>query len=165
MKITVKYDRGLRKEDVVSLEIDENEFDEMIEYDYNERLSKALPNETIKKRTAQEIIDDMNRKERNSWQTHNRRKIGFTQEGNNDSLDILDYLSDESKKDEIIEKLNYEDLCHKIRKLLNPEQAQMVIAICSKEFSIKDYAKIINDSSNNVSKRLGRVRKKLRNLL
>ncbi len=58
MKIYLYYESNFKK-DYTWLEVpDENEFSVMIERDYRQRLDKAKPGETVKRRTPQEILNE-----------------------------------------------------------------------------------------------------------
>jgi DNA-directed RNA polymerase specialized sigma24 family protein len=59
----------------------------------------------------------------------------------------------------------YEACCEKLRTILKPDQAEMIIAIHLDGMTVQEYAAKIGDKSNNVSHRLKRTEKKLREIL
>lgn len=170
MKVTLKYDQGIKDSEVVGLEVCEQEFETMIEFDYQERLMKAEEGEVIERRTPQEILDEMNRRERNSWQTHTRHQHQFelTLEVEDDeSIDTntMDKFADYSEMEEMERQDDYEEQCQKIRQLLKPAQADMIIAICLDGMSVNDYSEEIGEDPKNVSKRFVRIKNSLREIL
>ena len=166
MKVTLKYDRGTKTNEVVALEVPAHEFEEMIEFDYQERLAKADEGEVTRRRTAQEILDEMNRREYNSWQSHNRRSASYQNKANEaDDMDTMDLLPDASQMEEMQKNDNYEIQCQKIRELLKPDQAKMIIAICLDGMRVKDYADMIQGNRKRVSERLNYAKGLLKDAL
>ena len=167
MKITLKYDQGVKKEEVVELEVSEKELEIMIENDYQLRLSLSSGEEIVLKRSAKEIFDELNRKEYNSWQTHNRRKVRSQQseKAEESEADILDVIADYSQIEAFENKADYEEQCQKIRQKLKPDQAEMMIAICLDGMAVKDYAEKIGEKPNTVTKRFMRLKKFLKEIL
>ena len=165
MKVTLKYDQGIKTNEVVELEVPTHEFEEMIEFDYQERLAKADEGETVERRTPQEILDEMNRGEYNSWQTHNKRHtVGASSMEEGEEANIIDLLEDRSQLEAYERQEDYEEQCQRIRNefKLKPDQADMVIAICLDGMAVKDYAEEIGDKPNNVMHRLKRAKKLLK---
>ena len=162
MKVELMYD-GKSNLEIVKLDVPAQEFKKMIEFDYQERLASAADGEVIRKRTPQEILDEINRKEYNSWQKHNRRKVSLQQIDEDDfEMNALDLVSDFSQVETHRKQEEYEAVCKKIHELLKPEQAEMIIVICLDGVSVNDYAVRINDRPNNVSKRYNRLKRILR---
>ena len=60
---------------------------------------------------------------------------------------------------------NYEALCKYLRSVLKPDYAEMIIAIHLDGMSHGDYAALIGDHPNNISHRLQRAEKKLKEIL
>lgn len=158
MDIIMKYNQGVKHEDVIHLEVDEKEFSTMIEFDYQERLLLAKEGEVISRRTPQEIIDEMNKNENNSYRRHYRNAYGrsnlddTTGEEIKDDSDIIFRDSEE----------DYVELCETIKKLLKPAQADMIIAICLNGVKVKDYASQLGEKVTAVSNRFVRAKKILK---
>ena len=164
MKVTMKYDQGVRAEEVVMLEIPDEEFAEMIENDYQQRLRVAAAGEVVLRRTPQAIIDEWNREELSCWRKHNRRSIPLLEESDEGSeMEIMNILTDRSWEKGRQRKEEYEEICQRIYQALKPKQAEMMIAICIESVSIKDYALKIGDEYNNVFRRFKRTKKLLKN--
>ena len=168
MKVTLKYDQGVKANEVIGLEVPAQEFETMIEFDYQERLANAKEDEVIERRTPQEIFNELNRAERNSWQTHNRRSTSYQNEtGEAHDMDTMDMLPDYSQLEEIQKNEDYEEQYQRIRNefKLKPDQADMMIAICLDGMLVKEYAEEIGDDSNLVSKRFVYTKKVLKEIL
>lgn len=163
MKVTMKYDQGVKKEEVVTLEIPETAFESMVEFDYQQRLALALPDDVVQKRTPVEIIEEGNRLEYNSWQTYKRNQVAWIDASTQTNL--VGRISDDSQVETLRRQADYEELCQKIRHVLTLEQAEMIIAICLDEKSVQEYALEVGDKPVNVYERLRSVKKKLKNRL
>lgn len=162
----MKYDQGVRREEVVILEVPEKELEKMVEIDYQQRLEQVVSDEVVLKRAPQEILNEMNRQERNSWQTHNRRLVSLKKESNEGSeINTMDLIADVSQEEARQRQELYDELCQKVRQLLKPEHADMIIAICLDRMAIKDYAAKIGDKPNNVTQRFKRVKTILKKIL
>lgn len=160
MQVTIKYDQGKKKEEIKVLDIPAFEFKAMIEFDYDQRLIVATDGEAITRRTPQEILDEMNREEYNSWQTHNRRKLSFQKITEEDES-----LIDEEEIRNYEKKEMYEAVCQRIHCSLKPNQAEMIIAICIEGMSVKEYAGIKGETITAVSNRLIRAKSILKKIL
>jgi len=169
--ITLKYDQGIKKEEVVQLEIPKQAFEEMLENDYQYRLANATDGEIIERRTAQEFFDEMNRKERNSWQTHTRHQHQYPiklaiEEDESIETSTMDFFSDHSQLEMLEANADYEAICQVIRNSpLKPDQAEMIISICIDGMSVNDYAKYKNENPKNISKKFMRIKNNLREIL
>jgi hypothetical protein len=166
MKITIKYDRGIKATEVITLEIQTEASNQLIEGDYQYRLKRAKDGEVIERRTAEEIFEELNRKEFNNWRQHNRYIDGSANFYEEDEEGALDELADYSQMEESQRKDDYEEQCQRIRELLKPAQADMIIAISLDGLSVGEYAKKIGeDDSNLVSKRFVYTKKVLKEIL
>jgi hypothetical protein len=165
MKVTMKYDQGVKKEEVVILEVCEKELDKMVKKEYELRLAEITDDEIVEKRTPTEIIDESNRKEYNAWRRYHRHIAILANNFTGDELNLMDILADYSEIEKHQKQADYEDMCQRLRQLLKPEQAEMIIAICLDRMAVNDYASNIGDELKNVSKRFVRVKKKLRDIL
>jgi len=161
-KVTMKYDRGIKKDEVVTLEIPNHEFEQMIENDYQQRQADVADGEIVERRTAQEILDEMNRLEYNSWQTHKRNTISFdNEEFKTNGVNLFD-SPDYSQAEEIKKQEDYEEKCQWLRQELNSEQAEMMIAISLDGMSVAEYANMIKDNPKRVSERFNYTKGVLR---
>jgi len=165
-KVILKYDQGIKKEEVVHLEIPIEEFEEMLENDYQYRLANAVDGEMIERRTAQEFFDDMNRNELNSWRKNNRRLISVkTEDEESSEMDMMDLIVDDSQARQYQKQEDCEALCQEIRQLLKPKQAEMIITIDIDGMGVKDYATQKNLNPKRVSEQLNYTRGVLRKKL
>lgn len=160
----MKYDQGVKKDEVITLDVPKAELEKMVEIDYQHRLAYATHDEIILKRTPQEIIEECNRQEYSSWKKHNRYKASLKNEEESAEIDVLDILTDLSQVENYQKQDDYDEICQKIRDLLNSEQADMIIAILIDGMRVKDYAAKIQDNPINVSKRFNRIKIALKEL-
>lgn len=159
----MKYDQGIKNGEVVVLEVCGQELAKMVEVDYQHRLAEATEDERVLKRTVQEIVEEWNRLEYNSWRTHNRRKVFVQKEGDGSTdLNLLDMIADDSQEKERQKKADYDEMCQKVRQALKPDQAEMIIAICLDGMTVKDYAHSINENLAGTYKKFQRTKKKIK---
>jgi len=164
VEVTLKYDRGTRKEDISTIDVLKEELEQMVENDYQLRLARAAEGEIVQRQTVQEFFERMNRDERNSWQTHNRHQHQYpitfeSDEEDEMDLDLMDMFADHSQAEARKRQEDYEEQCQLIRMSnLKPEQIEMLIAICLDKMLVKDYANKISDEPKNVSKRFMRAK-------
>jgi len=166
MKVTMKYDQGVRKEEVVILDIPEEELERMVELDYERRLAEVADGEVVEKRTVEDIFDELNKQEFNAWRRHHRyidSSSTFYEEG--EQAAVLDTVADKSQVEEYQRQEDYDEICQKIRQVLKREQADMIIAICLDGMVVSEYADKIGDDSNRVSKRFVYTKKLLKEIL
>ena len=162
MKVTIKYDQGVKKEEIVTLEVSEKELEKMVELDYQQRLASTSSGEMVLKRTPEEIIEEWNRQEYNDWRRHHRYLERYaTIFEKEEQSEIADNIQEKERK----KQEDYDDICQKIRQILKSEQADMIIAIYIDGMSVKGYARKINDRPNNVTQRLKRVKRVLNTIL
>ena len=170
MKVTIKYDQGVKKEEIVILEVPEKELEKMMEIDYQNRLAEAHHDESVEMRAPAQIIEEWNRQEYNAWRRHHRYLCKLPIVINKDNecfaeINQLDLLADDSEEKERHKQVEYATTCQKIRRVLKPEQAEMIIAICIDGMSVKEYAAKIGDKPNNVTQRFKRVKSILKEIL
>ena len=60
---------------------------------------------------------------------------------------------------------SYQEQCEMLRRVLKPDYAEMIIAVHLDGLSLIEYAAMIGDKPNNVSHRLQRAEKKLKEIL
>jgi len=126
-------------------------------------------------KTIQEAFDEkFNRPDYNNWHKETRHidptpkrrrmdgKRGYIQGDDDDtSFDIMDYLA---VTDDDHETSDTEELCMWIRRSLpkKPEWAEAFIAVRVNGQSIREYAASVGESENNITQKLSRASKKLR---
>ena len=160
-RITMKYDQGIKKEEVVTLEISKYELEQLIENDFRYRLANSDNPQEINRRTAQEIIGEWNRQEFNAWRRHNRYIDTSSKLYHDEETDSVNSIADYGQMNQYQKAEEYEALCQKVNQLLKPAQAKMIIAICIDGMSVKDYANLIGENYDNVKKRFARIKMSL----
>lgn len=165
MKLKIRYENEFQ-----TIELDAKATEEMwarlsIEVD------EDLPQEE-KEQAIQNAWDEQcNKPEYNSWHRFDRHR-GFSKARPNDETDEIDTsepLMDEVRDSSIFYKeeidrenqWEYEALCQKLREVLKPAAAEMVIAIALDGYSVGEYAASISEDANNISHRYRRAIKKL----
>ncbi len=174
MEIKVRYENQ-----VTTIQVPEEDFTVMIEMDYQERCAAADDPASITRRTPQEILDtEINRPDYNNWHRHWRHtdgdaipprldhKAGFLSRNQDDSgaphhYTVEDFPDVAGPLRQLTEE-SYEETCALVRRVLKPSYADMVIAIHIDGMKIVEYAALISDKPDNVSHRLHRAEKKLK---
>ena len=180
MKIRVRYDNQ-----ITCIDVPEEEFTLMIQADYDERRAAADDPSTIKPRSPQEIIEErFNRPDYNNWHRHWRHtdddaiprrldhKVGFIGDhpddagnhGERSHFDV-DAFPDTAGQYAGEQRDSYQEQCEMLRRVLKPDYADMIIAVHLDGLSLIEYAAMIGDKPNNVSHRLQRAEKKLKEIL
>lgn len=165
MKIKVRYDNT-----VTTLEVPEEDFTLMIDIDYQSRLDAADDKNAVAPRTPQEIMDEQfNKPDYNSWHKFDRHrgnsKTPFRKDDEaEDETDAMDKFADWPDTENLDRQFEYDALCEKIRQALKPDYAEMVIAICIDDKSVDEYAALIGEKPNTVSKRFVRAKKKIKTI-
>ncbi|WP_028257509.1 hypothetical protein [Veillonella montpellierensis] len=158
MKIKMRYENAYQ-----TIEVETTELEEWL----NISISEDESEEDYEKRIQEEIEVQFNRPDYNSWHKFDRHRGNSNAQLNDDadSLDVSEPLMDEVIDSRIfckesIERENqweYESVCKKIREVLKPDIADMVIAIVLDGQTVGEYAASIKDSANNVSHRYRRA--------
>ena len=174
MKIRVEYESNNINQAPISMEVEVPDEDcvLMIEADYKNRLASATDKQSVKRREIQEIFDeDYNKPLYNSWHKERRHcgtiKTPFRKDDEDEDFgDGLDTIPDYSEEEARQRLYEYEDVCYKVRRALasKPEWAEMFISIRINGMAIKDYARLIGDSDNNITQKLKRAEKKLKEI-
>jgi len=165
MKIQVRYENT-----VTALEVPEEDFTLMIDVDYQTRLATAEDKETVTRRTPQEIMEEQfNKPDYNNWHKFDRHrgqpKTPYRKDDEaDDDTDVMDKFADWSDIEKLDKQFAYEALCEKIRQALKPDYAEMIIAICIDGKSVDEYASLIGEKPNTVSKRFIRAKKKIKTI-
>lgn len=158
MKIKMRYENVYQ-----TIEVETTELEEWL----NISISEDESEEDYEKRIQEEIEVQFNRPDYNSWHKFDRHRGNSKAQLNDeaDGLDVSEPLMDEVIDSRIfckesIERENqweYESVCTKIREVLKPDIADMVIAIVLDGQTVAEYAASIKDSANNVSHRYRRA--------
>ena len=158
MKIKMRYENAYQ-----TIEVETTELEEWL----NISISEDESEEDYEKRIQEEIEVQFNRPDYNSWHKFDRHRGNSKAQLNDeaDGLDVSEPLMDEVIDfrifcKESIERENqweYESVCKKIREVLKPDIADMVIAIVLDGQTVGEYAASIKDSANNVSHRYRRA--------
>ncbi len=174
MQLKVLYENDIKKgyAAYTIIEIPDDDFTVLIDLDYQQRLNEAKPNKKDKVKkftTIQEVFDEMNRKEYNAQRRFYRHKGEIKMPFKNDDdreedADFMRYIPDNYDEEERSRKEEYEHTCELIRRALGKKQdwADMFIAVRIDGVPIREYAKSIGVDENNVSQKLKRAEKKLR---
>lgn len=171
MKLNIWYDGY--KETIIELNAEETEgLWVSLSLEGDEEMSQEE-----KERKIQEAFDEkFNKPDYNSWHKHRRHtglsKSQYTEDREMSGTDAADVLLSEIRDSSIFrseieeweEQAEYEELCEWIRKVLvkHPEWAEAFIAVYMEGETVRAYAKRVGTSGQNISMKLGRAKKKLR---
>lgn len=190
MKIRVLYEENIKNGHKVytTIDVPDGDYTVMLDVDYEQRLAEADPDkrdEVKRCNTVQEVFDIMNDREYNNWRKHHRHLGNYkdqdyeddgTEDGGegggtwnepclNEVADKSIYCKDLIERDE---RDTDEANRQFIRSVLKPEIAEIFIATKYEGMKIRDYAKKIAKSEddverieNNLSKKLTRAAEKL----
>lgn len=168
MKLKIRYENEFQ-----TIELDEKATEEMwvtlsIETD------SAVTQEQKEQLIQEKWDEQFNRLEYNVYHRETRHidptpkrkrmdgRVGYICADEDDkSFDIMEYLNTYDPKEDYGNKFEYEEYCKKIRAMLKPAQADMVIAIALDGLTVAEYAAVIGDKPNNVSHRYRAAIKKL----
>jgi hypothetical protein len=176
MKIRVLYEENIKNghKFYTTIEMPDNDYSIMLDIDYEQRLAEAKPEkkaEVKRCETVQEMLDLMNSKEYNNWRRFHRHlgkpNTPFRKDDEaEDETDVMDTIADDSQETERNLNYEYEDICSKIRQALikKPEWADAFIAVRIDGMSIRDYASSIGADENNITQKLKRATKKLKEI-
>lgn len=174
MKIRVLYEDNIKNghKNYTTIEIPDGDYSIMLDIDYEQRLAEAKPEKKaeIKRcETVQEMLDLMNSKEYNNWRRFHRNlgKPNTPYRKDNeaeDETDVMDTIADDSQEAERNLQNEYEDVYQLVHKALGKKQdwADMFIAVRIDGMPIREYASSIGADENNISQKLKRAEKKLK---
>lgn len=168
MKIKVRYDNQTQ-----ILELDDAATEEL--WVCLSLGSSTGLTEDEKRQTLQEAVDEyLNKPEYNSWHKFDRHRgeSKAKPEDGEEDLDTSEPLMSEVAdsriflKDEIVREAAWdeEELKAKIRAVLKPDYAEMIIAIHIDGMSCMEYAESIEQKPNTVNHRLQRAEKKFKEI-
>lgn len=165
MKLKIRFENEFQ-----TIELDATATEEMwvsLSLDCNEDMTQE-EKETL----IQYAWDEhYNKPEYNNWHKFDRHR-GYSKARPNDETDEIDTLEpliDEVRDSSVFykEEINranqweYEAICQKVREILKPAAADIVIAIALDGLTVSEYAASIGEAANNVSHRYRRAIKKL----
>lgn len=170
MKIKVKYENYNENKPPITVEIDvpDDDCTVMVELDYQRRLNSAKDNEIVERRDAQTIMDEeFNKALYNNWHKEHRHRGTVNKpfrkdDEDTDESDGMDTVADNSQEEERNRQYEYEALCQKIRAVLKPEFAEVIIAVCLDDMTPEEYATLTGVKRDAIYKRLQRAKKKFR---
>ena len=118
--------------------------------------------------SIQEAFDkQFNRPDYNNWHTFNRHR-GYSRVGNDGGeLSRIKEFHESSVfsiVDELETEEGYAEICRQIRECLKSEWAELFIAVNMDGETIREYADRIGESENNLTKKLQRAEKKLKEI-
>lgn len=156
MKLKIRYE-----EKYETVEVDSEEMWISLSLEGGENLTQK-EKETI----IQEAFEEQfNKPEYNSWHKFDRHRGNLKRpfrknDEDTDEHDGLDTVADNSQEEERNRQYEYEELCQKIRTMLKPKFAEVIIAVCLDDMTPEEYAAITGEKRNTVYKRLQRAKKK-----
>lgn len=170
MKIKVKYENYNENKVPITVEIDvpDDECTIMVELDYQRRLNESEDDEIVERRDAQTIMDEeFNKTLYNNWHKEHRHRGTVNKpfrkdDEDADESDGIDTVADNSQEEERNRQYEYEALCQKIRAVLKPEFAEVIIAVCLDDMTPEEYATLTGAKRDAIYKRLQRAKKKFR---
>jgi len=177
MKIRVLYEENIKNghKFYTTIDIPDDDYSIMLDIDYEQRLAEAKPEkkaEVKRCETVQEMLDLMNSKEDNNWRKFHRHlgdpKTPYRKDDESeDETDVMDTIADYSQEAERNRLYEYEDICQLVHKALGKKHdwADMFIAVRIDGTPIREYARSINADENNISQKLKRAEKKIKEFL
>ncbi|WP_029502434.1 RNA polymerase sigma factor [Lachnoclostridium phytofermentans] len=111
--------------------------------------------------------EKFNKPEYNNWHKFDRHRGNLKKQFRKDDEDAdesdgLDTVGDYSQEEERTRKYEYEDLCQRIRAVLKPNFAEVIIAMCLDDMTPEEYAATTGEKRDTVYKRLQRAKKKFK---
>ena len=171
MKLKIRYDEAYQV-----LDLDEKATEQLwvsLDLDGGEELTQA----EREKRIQDAFDEQFNKPEYNIWHRETRHidptpkrkrmdgRAGYIQASEDDpGFDIMDYLLTTDDIELHDKNFDYKRVCSWVRKVLvkKPEWADAFIAVRMDGESIRDYAARIGADENNITQKLKRAAKKLR---
>lgn len=111
-----------------------------------------------------------NRPDYNSWRRFQFHRGNLKKQFRRDDEvavdgDGMDTVADNSQEEKLNRQYEYEDLCQRLREVLKPEYAEVIIAVCLGDKSPEEYAAEKGEKRDAVYKRLQRAKKKYKEIL
>lgn len=165
MKIKIQYENK-----ITYLEVPDQDCTVMIDADYQDRLLTAEDKDAIVRRPMQEIMDErFNRPDYNNWHTFDRhrgepKKKLRKDDENEDITDTMDTLGENTDEDDRNRRLEYNDICDRLRSSLKPKQAELLIAIYLDEVPVTEYARLKGVTVSAISHQLETAKKNFKKI-
>lgn len=124
-----------------------------------------------KETLIQDVFEEQfNKPEYNNWHKFGRHRGNMKKQFRKDEQDAddsdgMDTVADNSQEEKLNRQYEYEDLCKKLRDVLKPEFAEVIIAVCLEDKTPEEYAAEIGEKRDTVYKRLQRAKKKYQEIL
>ena len=114
--------------------------------------------------------EQFNKPEYNNWHKFDRHRGNLKKQFRKDDQDAddtdgMDTVADNSQEEKLNRQYEYEDLCQKLRDVLKPEYAEVIIAVCLEDKTPEEYGAEIGEKRDTVYKRLQRAKKKYQEIL
>lgn len=114
--------------------------------------------------------EQFNKPEYNNWHKFDRHRGNLKKQFRKDDEvavdnDGMDTVADNSQEEKLNRQYEYEDLCQKLRDVLKPEFAEVIIAVCLEDKTPEEYAAEIGEKRDTIYKRLQRAKKKYKEIL
>lgn len=159
MKLKIRYENKFQ-----ILELDTNEMNKMwisLSLEDGENLTQEEKEVMIQKA----FDEKYNKPDYNNWHKFERHRWNIKKPFRKDFEDIdesdgIDTVADNSQDEELCRKYEYEALCQKIRAVLKPKFADVIIAVYLNDMTPEEYAKSTGENIDTIYKRLQRARKK-----
>lgn len=159
MKLKVRYENETQ-----FIELDANGMEKMwisLSLEDGENLTQEEKEVRIQKA----FDEQYNKPEYNNYHKFDRhrgkiKKPFRKKHGDIDESDGINTVADNSQEEERCRKYEYEALCQKIRAVLKPKFADVIIAVYLNDMTPEEYAKSTGESRDTIYKRLQRARKK-----
>ena len=170
MEIIVKYENdNVSKAPIeMKIEVPDDQCLNMVEEDYRQRLEAAEDKHGVTRRSLQEIMDEVfNRPLYNLWHKETRHRGQMQKQFRKDDeeaddTDGMDSVPDYSDEERRSRQYDHEAVCQRIRSLLKPAYADVLIAVMIDGMTPDDYAKKTGEKRDAVYKRLQRAKEKYR---
>ena len=132
----------------------------------SQKEKEELIQETWEEQYNKPDYNQYHRETRHIDPTPKRKKMNGTRgyicgDEDDQSFEIMDYLTSHNPISNCDRKFEYEDCCERIRAAVKPAQAEMLIAIILDGMTVAEYADFIGDTANNISHKYRRALKNL----
>ena len=164
MKIRVLYDNRFQ-----TIELDANEMEQLwvsLSLEDGENLTQKEKATMIR----QAFKDRFNKPEYNNWHKFDRHRGELKKQFRKDDEDAdesdgIEQVGDDSQEEERNRRYEYEAWCQKIRAVLKPEHAEVIIDVCLNGMTVEEYAASTGEKKDAIYKRLQRAKKNLRDFI
>ncbi|MCT4544867.1 MAG: sigma-70 family RNA polymerase sigma factor [Vallitalea sp.] len=129
-----------------------------------------LTQEEKENRIQDAFEKEFNRPDYNNWHNFDRHRGNLKKQFRKDdqepdTSDGMATVADNSQEEKLSQQYEYEELCQKLREVLKPEYAEVIIAVCLEDKTPEEYAVERGEKRDTVYKRLQRAKKKYKEIL